>query len=68
MGVLVMPPVLRDATAAEGLPTLGEHEEIGLPMVLGFAVTLCMLSERTLYLSGDRSVWDVAWGRLAASH
>lgn len=68
MGVLVLPIEIREAAKAQDYPLTSEGEALALPFALGYAVTMAMLGERMLYLTGDKCAWDNEWGGLSSAN
>jgi hypothetical protein len=62
LGFIVVPAEIERQLPSKGLPPT--DEEMKLPVAISYAVMLGMLFGRSMYLTGDRSIWDPSWGPL----
>jgi len=65
-GFLVVPNELQDKIVQAGYPDPNIARAI--PPALAYGLLLAILGKRSLYLTGDRNVWDARWGELPTAH
>ncbi|WP_157959927.1 hypothetical protein [Devosia submarina] len=66
-GVLHIPSALTGVLVAAGYDQFETGHTYHLPMAVGIAVTLSMLTYTPMYLTGDLSVWTEEWAELKLS-
>jgi hypothetical protein len=63
-GVLHIPSSITEQVERTEYDQFATGDVFHLPIALGIAVTLSILTFTPMFLTGDRSVWTEEWGRL----
>lgn len=63
-GSVIVPVGIRRSAIENDVPMLEPGESLSLAMAVGFAVTIAMLTDQELCLTGDRTAWREEWGWL----
>ena len=63
-GVLHIPPAIGGELQTAGYDQFETGHAYHLPMAVGIAITLSMLTYTPWYLAGEQSVWTEEWGQL----
>ncbi len=63
-GVLHIPTAICGELRRAGYDQFETGHAYHLPMAVGIAVTLSMLTYTPWYLAGDQSVWTEEWGQM----
>ena len=67
-GSVTVPDEIRQSAHDYSVPMLAPGESLSLAMAVGYAVTIAMLTDQQLCLTGDRSAWREEWGWLDNLH
>ena len=63
-GSVSMPSDVRLLAIQHDVPVLEASEKVSLAIAMGYAVTIAMMSDLELVLTGDETAWRDDWGQL----
>ena len=64
IGSVSMPDATRLSAIQHHVPLLEPDEPVTLALAVGYAVTIAMLTDQQLCLTGDETAWRSEWGWL----
>nr|WP_295884938.1 hypothetical protein [uncultured Devosia sp.] len=67
-GSVTVPAEVRQSAIDNHVPVLEPGESLSLALAVGYAVTIAMLTDQELCLTGDRTAWREEWGWLNRSN